>query len=327
MGGDIFAHDGQADAIAVTRAGRLAHSLVKRFKNTRSILGRHAGALVDAVDAHAAAFARQGKPHGAAFRAEAYGIRQQIGQGRRQLVAVGLHDQGYTLHFNRQTARQPLQALAGHHILQQDQQIDLAVRQVLGVKSGGIVAQQVLDLRLQGRRVLLQDAGDFALAIAELACHLIFQQGHAFAQGRQRGLQLMRDVAQKTFLVGVEVGQALAQPVQLLAQAARVGRTADDDGLVVALVTEALDGRLDAAQRTRQQEAEAGGQHGRQQHGAAHQHAQQAALAFQLGQQGIVAAADFRLAFARQAVIDLRHAGKRAVHDGVAIALAALACL
>ena len=46
-------------------------------------------------------------------------------------------------------------------------------------------------------------------------------------------------------------------------------------------------------------------------------------MALQLGQQGIVAAADFRLAFARQAVVDLRHAGKRAVHDGVAIALAA----
>jgi hypothetical protein len=53
-------------------------------------------------------------------------------------------------------------------------------------------------------------------------------------------------MAQETFLVGVQVRQALAQPVQLL-PAARVGWAADDDGLVVALVAEAPDGRLDAA--------------------------------------------------------------------------------
>ena len=99
---------------------------------------------------------------------------------------------------------------------------------------------------------MLQDAGDFALAIAELAGHLVFQQGHAFAQGSQRRLQFVRDMAQEAFLVGIEVRQALAQPVELLAQTARVGRAADDDGLVVALLAQAPDGRLDAAQRTRQ---------------------------------------------------------------------------
>ena len=50
VGGNVFLHDRQADAVAAARPGRLALALVKRFEDARRVVRRHARPLVGAVD-------------------------------------------------------------------------------------------------------------------------------------------------------------------------------------------------------------------------------------------------------------------------------------
>ena len=153
-----------------------------------------------------------------------------------------------------------------------------------------MVAQQVFDLALQRGGAVAQDAGDLGLVGRERTGHAVLQQGHAFADGGQRRLQLVRDVAHEAGLVGFERGQALAQPVELMAQALDVDRAAHADGLVELVVAQTPDGRADAPHGPRQPPAEAEGKQRGQGQGADHQAADQLALLFQVGEQRVVAA-------------------------------------
>ncbi len=98
----------------------------------------------------------------------------------------------------------------------------------------------VLSRRMRATSRWLSDSG---------AGHAVLQQRDPFAQRRQRCLQLVRHVAQEARLVGVQPGQALAQPVQPAADLAHVGRAADFDALVEPVLAQLDDRAFHAPQR------------------------------------------------------------------------------
>ena len=116
--------------------------------------------------------------------------------------------------------------------------------QLTRLERSGVKAQQIFDLVLQQGRVVTQDLRNLALLGAQLARHAVFQQGHAFAHRRQRRFELMRDMAQKARLVGVQLHQPQPQPVQALTYQRQVGRALNGNRLVEAVFTQADDGVL-----------------------------------------------------------------------------------
>ena len=140
-----------------------------------------------------------------------------------------------------------------------------------GLEGGRVETQQRLDLALQHGGVLLEDARHLALVFVQFAGHAVFQQRDTFAHRRQRGLQFVRDVAQETRLVGVQLGQPQAQPFELLPDALHVGRATDVDRHFQPVLAQADDGPLESLEGPAQPHAERHRQHHRQENGADHQ--------------------------------------------------------
>ena len=95
---------------------------------------------------------------------------------------------------------------------------DIAQLDDLGVEVGGLrvhraVVEQALDQLPQLDGVLLQDTRDLALLGIQVSDHARGQQVRAFAQRRERGLQLVRDVLQEARLLRLEGDEARAPPV------------------------------------------------------------------------------------------------------------------
>ena len=303
--------DGQADAVAVSCARRLALALVKRLEDAGGVVRRHARPLVVTVEQQLAVALAKTEIHQAAMRTEAYRIGQQVADGNRHFISVHRDGPRQPLAVHRQARRLPLQALAVDHAGHQHRHVGWCAVQVVGVETGFVVAQQRFDLVLQRCRVLVEDAGDLALVGGELARHAVFQQGHAFAQRRQRRFQFVRDMAHEARLVFFQLGQVLAQPVQLLAHALQVGGAAHGDWFVEPVFAQQVDTGLDLRQRARQPQAEAAGQQGGQHDGRDHLRTEHRAPLVELVEQGGIAAIHFLFYFCSKIVIDFRQRRQR----------------
>ena len=135
---------------------------------------------------------------------------------------------------------------------QQAFQADRRALQAAGVESRFVQGKQAFDLLLQGANIVLQDVDHLALPLAERPGYLLAQQRDTFLQGRERRFQFMRDMAQGPLAVSLQFGQALAQPVQALAQLAQIGRPADRDRLVETAGAEANNGLFQMPHRAHQ---------------------------------------------------------------------------
>ena len=85
----------------------------------------------------------------------------------------------------------------------------------------------------------------------ERAADLVVQQLGALAQRGERGLQLVRQVAQEAVLLRLELGQAAAQPVEALAQRLQVLGTAHRDRLREIGAAELADRGVELGDRAR----------------------------------------------------------------------------
>ena len=112
--------------------------------------------------------------------------------------------------------------------------------------------QQLFDAFMQGACVVVEDGRNFPLLRVEPPKHAIGKQGYAFAQGRERRLQFVRDMAQDAVAISLQLAQAQAQPVQLLAHAAQISRAVDGDAVLETALSEVGDALLNAAQRAQQ---------------------------------------------------------------------------
>ena len=92
-----------------------------------------------------------------------------------------------------------------------------------------VVGEEILDQLLQRQRVLAHDAHDLALLRREVAADVVAQELGALAHRGERGLELVRDVAQEAVLLLLELGEPRAQPFEPLSEIAQVLRTVDLD--------------------------------------------------------------------------------------------------
>ena len=111
----------------------------------------------------------------------------------------------------------------------------------------GAEGQQVLDHALQLDAVLAQDRGDLALVGVELADRAVHQQLRALADVRERRLQLVRHVPQEAVALVRELEQALAQPLELAAEALQVVGAVDRDRIGEGALAELADGAVELA--------------------------------------------------------------------------------
>ena len=86
--------------------------------------------------------------------------------------------------------------------------------------------QQVLDQSLQMPSALAHDLRDFALLVIEVRGVLIEQQLRAFANRRERCLELVRDAPQEERLLFLELEDAPPQPVETAAKLLEILRPA-----------------------------------------------------------------------------------------------------
>ncbi len=93
------------------------------------------------------------------------------------------------------------------------------------------VVEQPLDQLPQLDGVFLQDARDLALLGIQVSHHAGGEQVRAFAQRRERGLQLVRDVLQEARFLRFQRDEPLAQPIELRSEAHHVVRALDRDRL------------------------------------------------------------------------------------------------
>ena len=100
-------------------------------------------------------------------------------------------------------------------------QLELRELERRSLRLPGAERQQVLDELLQLDAVVAQDARDLLLLAVELADRAVEQQLRAFADVRERRLQLVRHVAQELVLLVRRVLEAHAQPLELAAEASR----------------------------------------------------------------------------------------------------------
>ncbi|MDT4848484.1 hypothetical protein FQZ97_825750 [compost metagenome] len=188
--------------------------------------------------------------------------------------------------------RLPAQALDLDLFFHQGQQVGGFAPELAGFKSRGVEAQQRLDLVLQQLGVVLQDAHHLGLAGAERPGHTVAQHRHALVQRGQRRLELVRNVAQEAGLVGVELGEPQAQPLQLLADPPHIGRTGDVDRQVESVLAQTHDGFLQPLERPGQPDAETQRHHRGQGDGAQHLLCQLPAAFLDPVLQRVVAVAD-----------------------------------
>ena len=183
--------------------------------------------------------------------------------------------------------------------------------QATAVEGVGIEVQQALDLALQGDHIVLEDGDDLLLGGIERPGNLVLQQRDAFAQGGQRGLEFVRDVAQGALAIVLQFGQALPQPVQLPPELPEIGRPADRDRLVETLFPEPLDRPLEIAQGANQPPAD--GQHDEKRPGQGQRQlpAETQPAGLQFRQKRAVPDVDPVLAGALQQAVDLG----QAIHD------------
>ena len=188
--------------------------------------------------------------------------------------------------------RLPLQALGLDLRVEQLAQVGFGAFELARLERCSVEAQQGLDLVLQHHGVLVQDASHLALVVGQRAGHLVLQQGHTFTHGGQRGFEFVGDVAQKTGLVGVQLGQPQAQPLQALAHTPHVGRAPDLDRVVQPVFTQADDGTLQPLEGAAEPHTQGHGHQQRQRHRAHHQPDGPPPAGVQLCLQGLVALGD-----------------------------------
>ena len=123
-----------------------------------------------------------------------------------------------------------------------------------------VVGEQVLDQLLQRQRVLAHDAHDVLLLRRQPAADVVAQELRAFAHRGQRRLELVRDVAQETRLLLLELVQARAQPLEALPQVADVLRAVHLDRVREVGGAHLPDRRVELADRTRDQHREHDGE-------------------------------------------------------------------
>lgn len=223
------------------------------------------------------------------------------------------------LDLHRELVGAPLQALGVDLGLDEFQQVYALALELARLEGRGVEAQQRLDLALQLHRVLAQDAGDLALVVVELAGHAFLEQRDTLAQCRQRRLELVRDVAQETRLIGIELGQPQPQPIELLADAVHVGRALDLDGLVQPVLAQAHDGAFHALERARQPQAQRDGQQHGQHHHADHLLRELHAAGVQLGVERLAALLDGGLHLLRQRDVEHVEFAELGRHGALAV--------
>ena len=143
----------------------------------------------------------------------------------RSAISVNVLD----LHVEPHALRHQRQLLVLQHLLDQRAQAELGRLEADAVALPGAEGQQVLDHALQLDAVLAQDRRDLALAGLQLADRAVHQQLGALADVGQRRLQLVRHVAQEAVALLRQLEQAVAQPLELVAEALQVDRPADRD--------------------------------------------------------------------------------------------------
>ena len=112
-----------------------------------------------------------------------------------------------------------------------------------------LVVEQLLDQALQLDAVVLHDPDHAALRPGKRAADLVVQQLGALAQRGERGLQLVRQVAQEAVLLRLELDQPAAQPVEALAERLQVLGTAHRDRLREIGAAELADGGVELGDR------------------------------------------------------------------------------
>src|SRR5690606_3924507 len=165
----------------------------------------------------------------------------------------------------------------GHQLLQRES-LDLQAR---GAELGLAVTQQIFDQLLQVYAVLAQDADDLLLTRLQAAGGAFGEELRTLAQGGQRRLQFVRDMAQKLRLLFLQLLQTLAQPDQLLAQLDQIVRPLDHDTFMQTALAQSQNAGLDLRNRTRQQMRKAG--HDQQRHRHHHEQLQARAVLRLLG--------------------------------------------
>ncbi len=107
--------------------------------------------------------------------------------------------------------------------------------------------EEILDEVLQAAATVVENRGDLALLVVERAHDLVAQQLTRFPDRGQWRLELVGDVAQEACLLVLELHQALAQPVQPLAENLQVPGAGDLDRGVELFGAEPANGAFDLA--------------------------------------------------------------------------------
>ena len=127
----------------------------------------------------------------------------------------------------------------------------------------GAERQQVLDELLQLDAVVAQDARHFLLLDVELADGAVEQELGAFADVRERRLELVRHVPQELVLLVRRLLEPMAQPLELAAERLDVVRAADGDRPAEVAFAELADRAVDLPQRPADEQQEQADEHER----------------------------------------------------------------
>ena len=244
-----FGDDGQADAGAADRAALRPPPLIERLEDPIAVVGVHAGAVVADVHDEIVALHSRADVDRAAARRELDRVRQQVLEHELELAFVGEHvdraDRELQLDL---LVRQHEPMLAQHA---EDHRLQLELRQLerRRVRLPGAERQEVLDELLQLDAVVAQDARHFLLLDVERADGAVEQQLRAFANVRERRLELVRHVAQELVLLVGRFFEPMAQPFELAAERFDVVRSADGDRPAEVAFAELANRAVDLAHR------------------------------------------------------------------------------
>ncbi len=151
--GNVFMHDGQANAAAAHSACRLTFATVKGLKNSLAVGFSNTAAFVVDLNQSQTRAGSQRDADQTARRRKTDRIRQQIAQRRADFFGVDFNQYrcagaGVAVNRHLQFACTPLQLLRLNLRFHQMQQIDPLTMQLACLKCGSIEAQQVFNLAL-----------------------------------------------------------------------------------------------------------------------------------------------------------------------------------
>jgi hypothetical protein len=114
-----------------------------------------------------------------------------------------------------------------------------------------LIVEQVLDQPLQLHAVVAHDGDHLPLRRRQWPTHLIVQQLGPLPQRRERRFEFVRQMAQESVLLRLELDQPAAQPVEALAERLQILGAANLDGAREIRVAELPDGAVELGDRTR----------------------------------------------------------------------------